>query len=124
MNRLEELQERKRRAEALMEAGVPLSSSDFKIYFKITEEIEFLSGLAVLLNNAPESMNPQKIEEHIDVMGFFLKRHFYVPQAEKFVQLLEKFYLNFNPANVEDFKHSLRKWAALAIKQYMENNKL
>ena len=124
MNELEALKERKRRAEEALAKGFPFKVADYKKYLAICDEIGFLEGISQLLKSAPESMNPNKFEAHMEGVTFFLKRHLYTPQTDDFIKALEQFYVKFNPTHVESYKKSLMKWAMAAIKLYKENNKI
>lgn len=123
MPRIDELKARKAKAEEQFGKG-KAKPSDYKLYLKICDELSFLEGLNTLVLTAPESMNPKKFEEHADAVGYFLKRHLFVPQADEFIKLIEKFYMDFNPADVGSYKKSLLRFVAIAIKMYEEHNNL
>lgn len=121
MDRLEVLKAQMANYEMQYSQG-HLSLIDSDKYFAVCEEYNFLHGLKILLDIAPETMNPRRISEHCERVRKYLIR--YCPdkrdKISKFANAMEKYYLNFNPKNIEDYKSSITFFIANAIKIYKE----
>lgn len=97
-----------------------ISPNVYQELLNIDEKLFFLERLSEISKTAPKSMHPRRIEEHVDLMCRFFRRHLFAPEedVEKLCSAMKKFYLSFKPSNVNSYAESLKDFMVAAIKLY------
>jgi len=102
---LDVLRERKAKADAMYASDsskIPLAQ--MKTYLAITERIHVLEDIKFMVNTAPESMNPNKFNEHATYVLAYIKRMCFSDALKEFYLKNEANIKNFAPKAVSDYK--------------------
>lgn len=118
---LDILLERKEKADAMYSADaskIPLNQ--MKTYLAITERIHVLEDVKFLLNTAPESMNPEKYNEHGKYVFEYLGQLSFSDELKEFCKKNEQTLKELVPGNVSDYK----KFISFVLIEYLKLWKL
>jgi hypothetical protein len=105
---LDILLERKQKADAMYSADaskIPLNQ--MKTYLSITERIHVLEDIKFLINTSPESMNPEKYQEHAKYVFNYLHSLSFSENLREFCKKNEQNFNSFVPGNISDYKKNI-----------------
>ena len=114
---LDVLLERKAKADAMYSADaskIPLSQ--LKTYLSITERIHVLENIKFLVTTAPETMNPDKYNEHAGYVWEYLSSLSFSQSLQEFCRQNEQSQKDFVPGNVSDYK----KWISFVLIEFLK----
>ena len=118
---LDILYERKAKADKLYaEDPTKLPLNQIRTYISITERIQVLENIKILVNSAPESMNPTKFKEHSEYVFEYLNTLCFTQKLQNFLKEGNANIQNFFPKNVSDYKKMISGFLISFLKVWKE----